>query len=103
MIEILIGVVSGMVTAIGMGGGTVLILLLTLFLNVSQPVSQATNLAFFVPTAITAIFLNLKEKNIRLKVGINVLVFGSIGAIIGAILANKINVVNLRKLFGIFL
>ena len=103
MIEILIGVVSGMVTAIGMGGGTVLILFLTLFLNVSQPVSQATNLIFYVPTAITAIFLNLKEKNIGLKVGINVLVFGIISAIIGAILANKINVVNLRKLFGVFL
>lgn len=30
--EILIGIISGMITAIGMGGGTVLILLLTLFL-----------------------------------------------------------------------
>ena len=46
--EIIIGVISGMVTAIGMGGGTVLILLLTLFLGVPQHIAQATNLIFFV-------------------------------------------------------
>lgn len=103
MIEILIGVISGMVTAIGMGGGTVLILLLTLFLAIPQHVAQATNLLFFVPTAITAIVLNLKEKNIELKVGITIIIFGIMGAITGSVLANKMDVRNLRKLFGIFL
>ena len=78
------------------GGGTVLILLLTLFLAIPQHVAQATNLLFFVPTAITAIFLNI-------KVGLNIIIFGIIGSIIGAVLASKIDVRNLRKLFGIFL
>ena len=85
------------------GGGTVLILLLTLFLAIPQHVAQATNLLFFVPTAITAIFLNIKEKNINIKVGLNIIIFGIIGSIIGAVLASKIDVRNLRKLFGIFL
>lgn len=103
MIEILVGVISGIVTAIGMGGGTVLILLLTVFLAISQHIAQATNLLFFVPTAVTTIVLNLKEKNVELKVGINIIIFGIIGAIIGSFLANKIDVRNLRKIFGIFL
>lgn len=103
MSVIIIGIISGMVTAIGMGGGTVLILLLTLFLAIPQHVAQAANLLFFVPTAITAIFLNLKEKNIELKVGVYIIFFGIIGAIIGSFLANIIDVRNLRKLFGIFL
>lgn len=103
MIEILTGVISGIVTAIGMGGGTVLILVLTLLLHVIQPIAQATNLVFFVPTAVTSIALNLKEKNIEMKVGLIIISFGIIGAIIGAILANKINVENLRKFFGVFL
>ena len=103
MVEILIGIISGMITAIGLGGGTVLILLLTLGLAVPQHIAQATNLLFFVPTAITAIVLNLKEKNIEVKAGINLIIFGLVGAIIGSILASKIEVRNLRKLFGIFL
>lgn len=103
MVEVLIGMISGMITAIGLGGGTVLILLLTLGLEVTQRVAQATNLLFFVPTAVTAIILNLREKNIELKIGINLIFFGVIGAILGSILANGINVGNLRKLFGFFL
>lgn len=103
MIEIFIGAISGMITAIGMGGGTVLILLLTMFLSIQQHIAQATNLIFFIPTAITAIIVNLKEKNIELKTGVNIIIFGIIGAIIGSILANKIEVRNLRKFFGIFL
>ena len=103
MVEVLIGMISGMITAIGLGGGTVLILLLTLGLEVTQRVAQATNLLFFVPTAVTAIILNLREKNIELKIGINLIFFGVIGAIFGSILANGINVGNLRKLFGFFL
>ena len=103
MIEIFIGAISGMITAIGMGGGTVLILLLTMFLSIQQHIAQATSLIFFIPTAITAIIVNLKEKNIELKTGVNIIIFGIIGAIIGSILANKIEVRNLRKFFGIFL
>ena len=103
MIEIFIGAISGMITAIGMGGGTVLILLLTMFLSIQQHIAQATNLRFFIPTAITGIIVNLKEKNIELKTGVNIIIFGIIGAIIGSILANKIEVRNLRKFFGIFL
>ena len=103
MIEIFIGAISGMITAIGMGGGTVLILLLTMFLSIQQHIAQATNLIFFIPTAITAIIVNLKEKNIELKTGVNIIIFCIIVVILGSMLANKIEVRNLRKFFGIFL
>ncbi len=101
--EILIGTISGIVTAIGSGGGTILILLLTMFLGIPQHVAQATNLIFFVPTSITAIVMNIKNKNINFKVGNIIILFGVIGAIIGAIVSSKIQVQSLRKLFGIFL
>lgn len=101
--EILIGIISGLVTSLGMGGGTVLILLLTMQLNISQHIAQAANLIFFIPTAITTIILNTKNKNIDFKVGVNILAFGIIGAIMGAIASNKLDVKNLRKFFGFFL
>lgn len=101
--EIIIGIIAGMVTAIGMGGGTVLILLLTLILKISQHTAQGVNLIFFVPTSITAIIMNIKNKNIDFKLSGNIIFFGIIGAVIGAFFSNKVNVQNLRKYFGIFL
>lgn len=46
MVETLIGLVSGIITGTGMGGGTILILLLTLINGVDQHKAQATNLIF---------------------------------------------------------
>lgn len=92
-----------MVTAIGMGGGTILILLLTIVFGVPQNLAQATNLIFFVPTSIATIIMNLKNKNINFRVGVNVILTGIIGAIVGAVVSNKINTQTLRKFFGAFL
>lgn len=103
MFEIIIGIISGIVSGIGMGGGTILILILTIFLNVDQHVAQAINLIFFIPTAIAAIIVNAKQKLIDFKTSNIISVFGIIGAIIGSIIANKIDSNILRKLFGIFL
>ena len=50
-----------------MGGGTILILCLSLFLGIEQHVAQATNLVFFIPTSIVAIITNIKHKNIDFK------------------------------------
>ena len=101
--EILIGIISGIISGTGMGGGTILIFLLSFFMGIDQHVAQATNLIFFIPTAIVAIIVNIKNKNIDIKLGILISVFGILGAIIGANIAINIDVGILRKCFGIFL
>lgn len=103
MLEIIIGIISGIFSGIGMGGGTILIFLLSVFLGVEQHVAQATNLIYFIPTSISAILINYKEKNIDKKLAINISIFGVIGAIIGALISTNINVQILKKLFGTFL
>lgn len=103
MVESLIGLVSGIVSGTGMGGGTILIFLLTVFLGLEQHVAQATNLIFFIPTSIVAIIVNLKDKNIDVKVGILISIFGILGAIIGANISLKMDVQILKKCFGVFL
>ena len=65
MIEILLGMASGMISGMGMGGGVILILCLTMFLGIDQKTAQATNLIFFIPTSIAAIFVNIKNKKIN--------------------------------------
>ena len=103
MLQIVFGIISGIVTGLGMGGGTILILLLSLFMGLEQHTAQATNLVFFIPTSIAAILTNLKQKNIDLKLAINISSFGIIGAIIGTIISNKITSDNLKKYFAIFI
>ena len=61
MKEIIIGLISGIVGGLGMGGGTILILLLTLISNVEQHIAQGINVIFFVPTAIAAIIMMVKN------------------------------------------
>ena len=103
MSEILIGLVSGIVSGTGMGGGTILIFLLSFLIGIEQHIAQATNLIFFIPTSIVAIIVNLKNKNIDMKLALFISIFGILGAIIGASISIHIDVGILKKCFGIFL
>lgn len=103
MKEILIGLISGIVSGTGMGGGTILILCLSVFLGINQKIAQATNLIFFIPTSIAAIYINSKQKNINFKTSKIIIIFGIIGATIGATIAKNIDTKLLKKFFGIFL
>lgn len=86
-----------------MGGGTILIFLLTFLMGIEQHMAQATNLIFFIPTSIVAIIVNLKNKNIDIKLAIIISIFGILGAIIGANISIHTDVQILKKCFGIFL
>lgn len=103
MIEILTGIVAGSVSGLGMGGGTILILVLSNFLGIEQHIAQATNLVFFVPTAISAIIINIKQKLVDVRLGLIIILSGAIGAIIGSEIAVNLEASNLKKYFGIFL
>lgn len=103
MKEILFGLISGIVAALGMGGGTILILLLGIFTNLKQHLIQGTNLIFFIPTSITAIYMNIKNKTIDYKLATSISIAGIIGAMLGSNLSFKIENKMLKKYFGIFL
>lgn len=103
MIEILIGLIAGTISGIGMGGGTVLIFLLTTISGLEQHIAQAINLIFFVPTSISAIIVNIKNKSIDFKLAVVISICGIIGAIIGAKISINTDVETLKKYFGYFL
>ena len=103
MKELIFGIISGIVASMGMGGGVTLVLLFSLFSEVKQHIVQGINLIFFVPTSIVAIYMNIRNKNIDYDVAKTVIVSGVIGAIIGSLMAIKINSDSLKKYFGIFL
>lgn len=101
--EVLAGLLSGIISGMGIGGGTILIPALTMFLNIDQHRAQGVNLLFFIPTAVVALLIHKKNKNLEFKIAIPLLIFGLIGAALGSFVAISINQGLLRRLFGIFL
>lgn len=101
--EILSGLFSGIISGMGIGGGTILIPALTMFLNIDQHIAQGVNLLFFIPTAIVALLIHKKNNNLEFKIAIPLLVTGLIGAAIGSFVAISIEGGLLKKLFGVFL
>ena len=100
---ILVGIISGIITGLGMGGGSVLILILVAFMSVNQHIAQATNLIFFIPTAVIAIIIHIKNKNIDKHIGKDLLFTTIIGSALGAYLTRLVESQKLTRYFGFFL
>ena len=100
---ILIGIISGIITGLGMGGGSILILILTMYMFIEQHVAQATNLIFFIPTSISAIYVYFKNKNVDTFCGIRLLYMTIIGSALGAFFTKFVDSEILKKYFGIFI
>ena len=62
-----VGIVGGVIGGMGMGGGTLLIPLLTIFSGVEQHMAQAINLIAFIPTAIVALIVHIRNKLVEKK------------------------------------
>jgi len=101
--QIIYGLISGIISGFGMGGGTILILCLTIFENMPQNIAQATNLVFFLPASISAILANRNQIPVDKKLIKTIVFWGIIGALIGAKISIGLNVHTLRKFFGFFL
>ncbi|HHW47489.1 MAG TPA: sulfite exporter TauE/SafE family protein [Clostridiaceae bacterium] len=103
MVLFLIGLVSGIVSGMGIGGGTILIPALVIFVKPEQHVAQSVNLLFFIPTAIVALIIHIKNKHIDFKTALPIIITGLIGAYLGSRLAVSMAGNTLRKWFGVFL
>ncbi len=103
IILIITGLASGIISGMGMGGGAILIPALVLAVNPPQHIAQSVNLLFFVPTAVVAMVIHIKNKSIDFKMGVPIIIFGLAGAFAGSWLAARLAAGDLRKLFGWFL
>ncbi|MGN1317722.1 MAG: TSUP family transporter [Lachnospirales bacterium] len=100
---VIIGICAGIISGMGIGGGTILIPALTLFMGMEQKTAQTINLIYFVPTAAMALISHIKNKRIEYKNVIILIITGIIGAFIGAYFAGSTKNETLRLYFGIFL
>lgn len=103
MIPFLCGLGASVVSAWGVGGGTLLLLVMTLFLGVDQRTAQGINLLFFLPTAASALICHAKGgylDKLTLKAAVPIAVAA---ALAGAWISNAVDVEVLRTPFGVYL
>lgn len=97
------GILAGTAGAMGLGGGSILLLFLTLFANVEQMRAQGINLIFFIPCAVMALIIHHKENRISWQSIIPAASYGIIGALAGYWLSGVIGGKWLGKIFGLCL
>lgn len=101
--NILVGILTGAAASMGLGGGFILLVYLSIFTNTPQDIAQGINLLFFLPIALLSLIIHIKNKLIDLKLVVKYLIFGLPCAVVGSFVAGIIDVGILRKLFGAFL
>ena len=97
------GLGAGILSAWGVGGGTLLLLAMTLFLGVDQTTAQGINLLFFLPTAMSALICHRKNGCLDRPTVRAALPFALGAALAGAWIASSADTAALRKPFGIYL
>lgn len=99
----LAGVAGGLLGGMGMGGGTVLIPLLSIFYNVGQHTAQAVNLIAFIPMAAVALVIHIKNRLVKFDKVIIIVLSGLAACVLGVYLARAISGEILKRCFGGFL
>ena len=90
----------GFLAGIGVGGGSLLILWLSLVLGMPHPEARIINLLFFLPSAIIASVFRWKEGRLDLKKILPGILVGCAAAAIGSFFSLRMNTELLKKLFG---
>ena len=102
ILYILFGIIGGVFCGLGMGGGTLLIPLISL-IGISQKASQTINLISFILTSTVALIFHFKNNLVNCKNIFTIIVpsclFSLVGSLISVFLKGKV----LKFCFGIFL
>lgn len=101
MVKFLVGAILGFLSGLGVGGGSLLLLWLTLVLGEAQATARVMNLMFFLPCALISTLFRWKQSKPDWHLAIPALAAGLVGALIGNTIGPKLDVVLLKKAFGI--
>lgn len=93
----------GFLAGLGVGGGSLLILWLTLILQLQYPEAKVLNLLFFLPSAIIASVFRWKQGNLPVKKVLPAILIGCITAAICGWIGTHVDTGYLKKFFGILL
>lgn len=98
-----IGTVLGFLSGLGIGGGSLLILWLTIVLGMDHPTARSINLLFFIPSALVACSLRIRHGGLKIRPLLPAIAAGCAAAALFSWISTVLDMQILKKLFGIVL
>lgn len=102
-ISVVAGLVTGIVSAWGIGGGSLLIIYMSVFGGVPQQSAQGINLLYFLPTSATALFSHLKNRLVETALAWPAILAGAATTLGAALLVTMLDTHLIKKIFGVFI
>ena len=100
---LLMGSVLGFLTGLGVGGGSLLILWLTLGLGMDQETATGINLLFFLPSALVSGCFRYRQGTLDVRKLIGPMAAGALAAAVFTRVGTAMDPEPLKKLFGVLL
>ena len=101
--QAIVGFLAAVISAMGMGGGGILLIYLSAFTKTPQLKAQGINLIYFIPIAIVSIIFHIKNGFIKKKAILYMIPTAVLGAYLGVLLSGNIDQNILRKGLAAFL
>lgn len=102
-VAVIVGIILGYLAGLGVGGGSLLILWLTLALKMDHATARAINLMFFIAGAGAVSVFRWKKRQLEIKKILPAMIAGCIAAGIFSWISKQIDVDAIRKFFGVLL
>lgn len=103
LLSVLAGAAAGVLSAFGVGGGSLLLIYMTNFAGLAQTAAQGINLLYFLPAAGASLPAHAKNGYIETAVLLPAILAGLAGTALASWLATAIEADLLRKCFGVYL
>ena len=102
-VTLIAGTILGFLSGLGIGGGSLLILWLTMVLQTDPLTARSINLLFFIPSALVACLFRVRQGNLKLRPLLPAIVAGCAAAALFSWISTMLDVQVLKKFFGIVL
>lgn len=99
-IVLIVGTVLGFLSGLGIGGGSLLILWLTVVLHTDPITARGINLLFFIPSALIACILRIRQQDLEIRPLLPAILAGCISAAVFSAVSTQLDITLLKKLFG---
>ena len=103
IIDIITAFFTAVLSGMGVGGGGLLLIYLSLFRDVPQLTAQLANLAFFIAASAASLTVHILKRKISASVVLIIASGGLVGAFFGSGIASLADEGILRLILGVFL
>ncbi len=98
--DIIASIAAASLCGMGVGGGGLLVIWLTLVRHYEQHMSQSLNLLFFIAAAAASMVVHLRNRSLDWRVTLKLALPAMLGTAVGSMIAMELSSALLRRSFG---